>query len=487
MANKYTSAQRENTEKLQYCLISKIADEWSQKWAADHGSVFNGVDDLPSKNLFFEELRIDITCCIEEQRGRVSKEDYISKDTLLRFLDKDYDYGFSKKTLDIISVYCGYDSWQSFMAEIAAETPVVPTINLYTLVTTQRAIRQIENSQIRIELPQRNPIHYRWMAVVVALALLIVAGYWYRYIYYPNRQLSTEEIDNLTFEVINKTSDYNPSNVTFKYDFSRLGIDSLKVVFPLNHGLREHSHETLTRPSDTFSFDFYKPGLAHVYLYHKNQLLKKLHIYTKSHGWACWYTIPGWINTNFPYKDFYTGGMLFLHPEKIINTAHRNNYYAEIRHAKDFGISLDSLTLTYNIKFSPEEYAISCYETGVKLGFESGQRFDIDWGREGCISTHDTVRYDSKYDGYSLHFWHIFYEWSKVKVMFKGGRVKVWINDHLLTDTQQKAPNAALSSIGLFSKGSAMYDNVHISNSYTGQTVFFDDFNTVPARSEKGY
>ncbi len=71
-------------------------------------------------------------------------------------------------------------------------------------------------------------------------------------------------------------------------------------------------------------------------------------------------------------------------------------------------------------------------------------------------------------------------------MQWKDNRLRVWVNNELLTDCPNNVPNARLLSVALRSKGSAMYDNVRISNSYTGRTVFSDSFDTVP-RSLVGY
>lgn len=478
---------KEYINSLRSEILAKITDEWKEKWAKNNGATFTEISNLSSQDAFFEDLRLDIGKMLAEKfEAREVIKRNPSTDTLRRFFDEFYAKSFTKNTFDVFAQYAGYEDFTSFQNQQFTE-PIIPIINVYTLVNSPREISQIP--QYIYELPQRQKANlWRWLAFFVG-SLLVVGGYYYWFKYRPFRTLSQAEIAQLKFDVVAQNNDKNPCQVKFDYDFSKVGVDSMKLNFGNNRGIREHYLDRLIKPKGTYQFDFYKPGLHFVDIRHLDQTLKRVLVYVKSHGWACWYSRIDWVNTNFAYKRFYNDGIIFLHPNQIANASHRNNYSQILRRAQDFGISTDSLTLEYDIKSSPDDYAISCYTHLITLAFNSNERFTIGFEREGCSEStpkNTAPLFLEDLQDYRLSFPHIFYEWTHIKISWKNKRVKLWLNDQLITDFQNNIPNGKLIALNFESKGSAMYDNVRISNSYTQKVVFEDDFNTIP-KNTTGY
>ena len=478
---------KEYINRLRSEILAKIADEWTDKWAKNHGTTFTEISNLLSQEAFFEDLRIEISLMLAKKYGeREALDRNLSTDTLGRFFDIDYPRTFSKNTLDILALYADFEDFTYFKNQQHTE-PVAPIINVYALVNSPREIAEIP--KYIYELPQRQKANrWRWLAFFVGCSVAF-CGYYYWFKYHPFRTLSQAEIAQLKFEITAQNNDRNPCQVSFNYDFSKLGLDSLQLNFGENRGVREHNLDNLTNKKGTYSFDFYKPGLHIVEVRHLDQTLKFVPVFIKSHGWACWYNRVDWINTNYAYKHFYTDGYLCLQPEQIANASHRNDYLQTIRRAEDFGISTDSLTLEYDIKYSPDDYAISCYTHQLELSFDCNKKIFANFWREGCSAftpknTSPVVSPDSV--AYSFNFPHIFYEWTRLKVSWKNKRLKVWLNDELITDAPNNIPNGKLTALTFLSKGSGMYDNVRISNSYTQKVVFEDDFNVIP-KNTTGY
>lgn len=481
----HDSKQYINSLRLE--ILAKITDEWKEKWAKDHGITFTEISNLLSQDAFFEDLRLDIGKMLAEKfEAREVIRRNPSTDTLGRFFDENYEKSFTKNTLEILAQYAGYEDFTAFKNQQFAK-PITPIINVYALVNSPREISEIP--KYIHELPQRQKANrWRWLAFFV-ISLLIVCGYYYWFKYRPFRTLNQAEIAQLKFEVAGQNNERNPCKVNFNYDFSELGIDSLKLNFGENRGVREHYLDRLIKPKGTYQFDFYKPGLHLVEVRHLDQLLKRVPVYVKSHGWACWYSTMNWTNTNYAYKRFYRDGAVFLHPDQIANASHRNDYLQNIRRAEDFGISTDSLTLEYDVKSSPDDYAISCYTHSIQFAFDSNKKMSFSFGREGCSAfTPKNVAplINPDLQDYHLNFPHIFYDWTHLKITWKNKRIKLWLNDQLITDSPNNVPNGKLIALNFDSKGSAMYDNVRISNSYTQKVVFEDDFNVIP-KNTTGY
>lgn len=472
-------------------LIAKLTDDWADKWAARHGDSFEGLVNIPVKETFLDELAIDIVDTIEARWGKVTDaKARLSNDTLGRFLNENPPVAPGNNTREVMARYVGFDSFSHFQEQHRphAPPPIAHTTQI-VLFGGRREILPTHRNPTIIQLLSPRPVSWRVGLGLGLAALLAWAGYYYTQVYRPNRTLTPAEIAGLSVQVAYQNHVRNPAKVTISYDFSRLGIDSIRLRFGANRGISEHNEVILTQPAGTYTFDFYKPGMHPVSVYHRHQLLKSVYVYVQSHGWACWYETPGWVNTNFPYRKFYRDGMLFFHPDEFQNPSHRNNYVLSMLLAQRLPITTDSLRVEYDIKYSPDDYAISCYEHALILGFSNDAQFAFTTARNGCNEfshRNQPPKKETDFNGYSLMLPRLFYDWTHLKYEWKAGRLRIWAGNELLTDSPNNVPNGQLISLGFNSKGSAMYDNVRISNSYTGRPVFTDDFTTLP-KSTDGY
>ncbi len=478
-----TATSKKDTDLLRDELLAKLVEEWATKWADRHGDFFDGLDNVPSLEAFLDAVRIDIGLTLAGHWGsRQAVVLNISNDTLSRFFDKAYSKTFTRKTLNILAMYVGYDDFADFQRQQQANVPVPVTI--YALMAPRQTA--LTRQGVTYQLPPHRPVGWFWLVVLLA-GLLTWVGYHYLSQYRPAHTFTADETTLLKFTIAGQNHAYNPAKVTFAYDFGQLSIDSLTVDFDGNRGIAEHTFVKLTQPVGTYTFDFYKPGLHLVEAKYGQQVLKRVPVYVRSHGWACWYIATDWVNTNFAYHRFYKNGGLFLHPGELQNASHRNDYQVMIQRTQPFAIQTDSLTIEYDLKHSPDDYAISCYSLILKLGFANSSHVSLAFNRAGCGDFTPKNQPPRQYPAqYNLDFVRLFYEWAHLKMQWKDNRLRVWVNKELLTDCPNNVPNARLLSVAFRSKGSAMYDNVRISNSYTGRTVFADNFDTVP-KSVAGY
>ena len=475
------------TDLLRDDLLAKLTDEWAEKWAAEHGPTFEGIASVPSQEAFLDALAIDIYTIVEQVNGiRNSKQTKLSNDTLLRFFDEQYGKSFSLNTRNVLAMYAGYVDFADFREHCRRNVPApAAVVNVYTLLAPPNR-QWPQQPGVYALPPRRRPTNWLWLTVLL-VGVLALAGYYYLRLHRTAQTLTTADASLLKFTVMGQNHAYNPAKVTFAYDFSQLDIDTLTIDFGGNGGVANHNFARLTKPVGTYTFDFYKPGLHQITAKHGQQVLKCLPVYVQSHGWACWYLTLDWVNTNFAYHRFYKNGSLFLHPDQLPNVSHRNDYNILMRRTQPFAIQTDSLTVEYDLKYSPDEYAISCYSHKLGLDFADKTRFSLDFNRAGCNDVTPKNAAPLLTDQvYTLEFARLFYEWAHLKIQWKDRRLRVWVNGELLTNSPNNVPNAPLRNLSLFSKGSAMYDNVRISNSYMGYTVFSDNFDVIP-RSTGGY
>ncbi|HEY0109254.1 MAG TPA: hypothetical protein VGB67_06460, partial [Fibrella sp.] len=97
------TANKELIDTLRDELIAKLTEDWSSKWAKEHGFSFDGIDNVPSQEAFFNALREDIQLTIAEKWiSREALTRNVSNDTLGRFFNEAYDKTFTRNTLDVL-------------------------------------------------------------------------------------------------------------------------------------------------------------------------------------------------------------------------------------------------------------------------------------------------------------------------------------------------------------------------------------------------
>ena len=493
MAKTFSStSEKYFIKELRHQLITKIATNWEIEWAKEHGETFSTIDDLPSKNAFYIDLEDKIKrLLLEKFNYQTITYPYVTRHTLARFLDENYAQGFEIQTsLNPITQYCGYDQWEQFK-ELNPEP--LPTEFLPWIIP-RGGIPQ--GSIIVVQLPPKPNNWKLILSSILMLAGVSLGLYYYFYKYLPFRTLTKEEISTFSCELVRQESDQgrNPLKAYFKYDFSKLKLDSLNVYFGGNKGVAEHDELTLTKPKGEFVFDYYKAGVHELTILHQKKEIKRLIVLVKSHGWSCWYLhlTPSdrWTNTNFKYADFYTDGYLHV-PRERITPNHRDNYSVELRRTEDFAVGFDSTTIEYKQKNSPNEEAISYYTLDIRLENEFGKslsaNFNRNTGKEFIANLPPTFsNEDPEINRQGFEIPMICYDWTKVKMVIKHDKVQLWINDKLWTNTTMRRLGGKLKTINLNSKGSGKWDDFKVWNSYTGKVIFEDNFEKIP-ESKDGY
>ena len=493
MAKQYSStAEQVFINEIRHQLLAKIVSEWETGWAEKHGENYTSLEGLPSKNAFYADLEHKIYHFLSQKYNKEgSQVKYVTRYSLLRFLDENYQKGFEiDTTLNPITQYCGYADWIEFK-ELNPE--VLP--QHYALMLYQKGEILAPNVFI-FQIPQRTKAWRKVLSIVSTSLFLGYGLYYYFYQYLPFRTLTKEEINTFECTLVRQESDQgrNPLKAYFKYDFSKLKLDSLNVYFGENKGVAEHDELTLTKPKGEFVFDYYKAGVHELTILHQKKEIKRLIVLVKSHGWSCWYLhlTPSdrWTNTNFKYTDFYTDGYLHV-PRERITPNHRDNYAVDLRRTEDFAVGLDSTTIEYKQKNSPNEEAISYYTLDIRLENEFGKSLSANFNRntgKGFTANLPPIfsNEDPEINRQAFEIPIICYDWTKVKMVIKHDKVQLWINDKLWTNTTMRRLGGKLKTISLNSKGSGKWDDFKVWNSYTGKVIFEDNFEKIP-ESKDGY
>jgi len=139
---------------LAACLANSLLFQQLRagKWTA-HGEQFVGLDSLPSKNTFYNELADALNDCYNIRYGlttAASKE--IKVHTVRRVLELGADRNFDDKTCDLLAVYLGYPNWAAYRMRGYMPPPAPPK-----------------------SPPTRK---WAWWAALAGIALLVLAAGW---------------------------------------------------------------------------------------------------------------------------------------------------------------------------------------------------------------------------------------------------------------------------------------------------------------------
>ena len=470
-------------------LIQRLADDWETKWKPlNHGREFINFGYIKNKNSLYAELKDDIDKALVARFGLAeAAERSISADSIRRVLDERWQNGFSDKIKEAISIYLSYDSWDEFKDKTrnASDSPNLPVVinqvRIVSIIPHPEAVQDWWQHQ-RLELAE-NPARRRRWWVIGAVALLVTGYGAYRgYDYWrQHRTFSPDELARVQLKVLSRTNRFNPCVATFAYNISALNIDSAEVFFDGSMGRRDEQRQVMSQAFGTFDFSFYKPGIHTVELRYGRQSLKTLPVIIESDGWVCWYQHYDKISTNFRKKDFYTDGLLFLHPDKIIDPVHRAYNYVHYRNVHDFGVSLNDCTIEYRAKNSPDEFGISCYEILIHGEDSRGKAIAVSFSRKGCdkVSLNGSKGNDFRYSWNPDH-WHI------VRLKFTNNQVQVYLDGRLIRQHLLENQYSQLTSLNFDTKGSGKIDYVRVYDE-AGKLAYSDDFDKVPASTIGGY
>lgn len=477
------------TQLLREEVIKKIRKEWEYKWILNgYGKTFSTTNNLKSKSKFYHAIVEDIDAAIEECHGKLDLpfEMIISKDSVRRFLDLGYQKTFEEKTKNSFAVYVGYDGWDQYVESYKSNKTLqtVNVIHINTLFPVKQ--KRILHETLQLGLPKRRSYLKYIFGVLVVFSILFLTYYAYSY-WQQNRIYTEKEKRKVVLKLIKRSHDYNPCMATFAYDFSSLPIDSAVVYFSSLRGHFDERFQVLRENKGEFTFAFYKPGIWPIQIKYGNQLIADTVINIKSDGWVCWTRYLDDYNASrlYPKSDYYTEGILFLSREKIIVPSERANYDCQFSIIQDFKLKINESIVEIRLKNSPDEYGLSCYDTGFSLISDNGFNFSIMFRRNGCQFNKDVFDLETK--SFTVQKDYLFDEWSTVKVILNNGKGSVFIENrpfHFFEYPKQYFNH--LAGIRFYSKGSGKLEYVKVSDE-KDQLVYCDDFDTIPKSTIGGY
>ena len=163
-----------------------------------------------------------------------------------------------------------------------------------------------------------------------------------------------------------------PHSVTLLYDISAIKSDSIFVDFDFNHPVLGPQIIRLDKSKKNLNFTYQVPGIYHVRLKYKKQVLTDRKFYALSDDWIS-YFIPEndrfhlWMD-NLITDDSLSNGLYISRTELRKQGFNANQIFDTMhRLMKNFGIDGDNYRLKLQFKNSIETGGITCFDTEIRL------------------------------------------------------------------------------------------------------------------------
>ncbi|GAB3642961.1 hypothetical protein [Spirosoma arcticum] len=470
-------------------LVTKIQEDWESRWKPlGHGESFSGLHNLPSQTRFVNQLFEDIYDTLTRRFGsRAAANDFMidHERTLARFLNDSYAKGFSVKTRNTIASYVGYQHYADFVRQYREvhEPPSPVTVLSLLPVPFRRELLHIPRlsapNQVRQFTPRRQKA--LWISLSVTFALLL--GGWSYWQYRQTRRLTPAETATVTFREVSRNAPTNPCWVTFDYNFSKLGLDSLVLHYGGSLGAEEESQRTISQPKGRLNVAFYKGGIKLLTLRHRDQIVRRIVVMIPSDGWGCYVAGPNWIHPDFMPRQYYRDNCLFVNPEiSIIDPQIRSYFMTHLYRTGQWAVDMDSLTVECRLQNKPDAFGISCFDTRLTFADTQVNQFAIEFQRPGCreftTQSGDTLQSQPLPDrtAFDVSVPKILDRFYILKTVLTNGIATTYIDGKLFSRNTYRHSFSNLRQLEVKFKGSGKVDSFRLTNSYTGRLIYFDDF-----------
>lgn len=417
-------------------FLSKIVEEWQEKFAEKHGVTFDGVSTLPSKSAFYSDLVDDINKVYKEKFGLdAAARKEIKVHTVRRIMEEGSSRSYDEKTCDLLAAYVGYPNWAAY--------------------------------QVRTELKNTDPTpvgrkpskRLVTIGILTAVLLAIGAVYW-QIAPQPPRQKEY-------LKLLRRTSDTVPGKVTINYDLTGLDFRKVSIIYD---GMR------IIPPQERgeYSFDIIQPGMGAVRLYLNEELLYQLPILTRSKGWQ------GYVNLLVPVEEnmFYSNGRLQLGPI-YVPANFGKDYYSAFLNYRNYGVSADDMLFETRVLNNEKVGGIWAYDVSIDLvGLKKRIYFNILspeailYSRIGVagVEMNGASNPDLKALCIPMD------DWRTVGMRVKDKVAWVLIDGKEVFQVPYEKELGELVGIQLYLKGSGAVDWVRVTDLSSNQVKYFDDF-----------
>ncbi len=464
------------TVRLKNELILKINEEWSEKWAENHGEDFDFLN-LKSQNAFLDDLLLDIERVLKTRIGlERTSQILISRDSLRRIFNQKVPNSWQEKTRNTLSYYLGYEGWDDF-EEKKSQLEELTFDNL--------------SDEPKLSIPKRKKL-----GIIVSLILVLISVV--ALVYQLSKAKRPREVI-FTLKTLSQ-KDFG-ATLKISYDLSKIRYKKAEVMIlneqfqPLN---RKNKLE-LSLPKGAFSLYFFTPGLKNILLKIDGKVLKNyIYLVPTNGNWygsariksktvpvpfengdsALWYGRSDFVNSEDYYVTSPSTWIDFRKKNAELNTVYfptneikKENSFARVAYLKadDFSIDVDSLEIGFRAKRSTEAIGEDCLSFMMQLYDAEISLFEI-YSASTCIVESNISL--NKYSFPKQFHGETFLnqklndvledgEWHSFVFKMKHKKIEIYVDDLLIGKQDYKMDYKELKEIWFVFEGNGMVENVY--------------------------
>ncbi|GJM64372.1 hypothetical protein [Persicobacter diffluens] len=340
----------------------------------------------------------------------------LSVTTLKRFFGKvsvSENYKTSNSTLNTLSCFVGYDSWEEF----------------------QKAHRPV---RLHFKLPVFN----KW-SVFGSLSLFIVVAF---FLLLPTSEKPTLEIG------LRKLSGTFPFTVSFDYQIK--GQDQYFVKFEQYHSL-----EPLSADYQRISHIYEFPGFYNILIYKKREGIENYQVVDTLQAHIQY---PDWMGETYHsgtksdakrvlQVDY--NGELMISPSQVVKVGMDSSslYFTSMMYSKPMPVDLDDFSFEGFLQMDTHQDEDFCKWIDLQLTGEFGRKIWLTFVPEGCDRWAKVVISEHQRDGYH-HDNQAFMikdkmKWHQVNIQSKNGVVKVVVDGKQILQQKYQLPLGQLMAV----------------------------------------
>lgn len=414
----------------------------------------------------------------------------ISLSTIKRLLNGQYNRLPQTATLNAITAYLGYQSWQDFKVKNQGLRQSQPD----SLRQPFDELRVMKPDGLTVESENQQSVDlqgvslslsktglkkgWRWLSyktvvlgVAVTLLLMMVS------LKYFSRTASFSEKD-ASFSVKKITSNDIPNTVVFSYDLSKADGDS----FFIQQSWDTDRRVRIDKNKNTLTDIYYEPGYHNAKLIVNDKVVKTIDVSIPTNGWffyskqAMFKGLPTYIHPASAVKD----GVLALSTEDLISnkidTLHENAY-AYTFFPEKFDAGSDNFSFKTRIRFK-EIRNVKCPVIMHEVFGQSNSLFFFTTlpGCTGNIDARIGEHYLSGKTNDLSAFGCDVRQWHDMEVVVKNKEAKIYIDQkEVFSKTYTKSPGL-ITGLTFMSNGLCEIDNIELKG-LDGKIVYQNDFN----------
>ncbi len=382
----------------------------------------------------------------------------ISVSTIKRLLNGQFNRLPQVATLNAISTYLGYDSWQDFRARQQEK------------MNSEEGGATPTPEQSAKDKKRRIPYKFFIAGIAVVLFLMIVS-----YTYFSKTAAINEK--DISFSVKKTTSNDIPNTVVFTYDVSKVNGDS----FFIQQSWDRDRRVSIDKNNHTLTDIYYEPGYHNAKLIVNDKVVKTIDVNIPTNGWffyskpALFRGLPTYIHPAAPIKD----GKLALTPEDIISSKidpQHENFYMYTFFPREFNVDSDNFRYKARMRITILKN-VTCPIIMQEICGQSNSLYFFTT-LPGCTGTIDANVGEHYMSGKSTDlsaFGCDIHEWHTIEVIVKNKMARFYIDQREIFSRSYTKSSGLVTGMIFSSNGLCEIDDIELTGP-DGKVVYKNDF-----------